>query len=319
MAGLTLIVAIIIAFLKSSVLKFIQMLTIKCADLSPMQLQNYLQYAIAPRPICFASTIDAEGNINLSPFSFFNMFSTNPPMCIFSPARRVRDNTTKHTLENVLAVKECVINIVDYNMVQQMSLASTEYAKGVNEFEKAGFSMLESHLVKPPRVAEAPVQLECIVKEVIPLGDQHGAGNLILAEIKLIHIKEEILDSEGKIDQAKIDLVARLGGDWYCRVTPESLFKVAKPLTTLGIGVDVLPISVRYSKVLTGNDLGMLGNIEVLPSAEEIDAMQWNTNVKDILDATIGDATNREIELHELAHQLLAVGNVNDALKVVLL
>jgi len=319
MAGLTLIVAIIIAFLKSSVLKFIQMLTIKCADLSPMQLQNYLQYAIAPRPICFASTIDAEGNINLSPFSFFNMFSTNPPMCIFSPARRVRDNTTKHTLENVLAVKECVINIVDYNMVQQMSLASTEYAKGVNEFEKAGFSMLESHLVKPPRVAEAPVQLECIVKEVIPLGDQHGAGNLILAEIKLIHIKEEILDSEGKIDQAKIDLVARLGGDWYCRVTPESLFKVAKPLTTLGIGVDVLPISVRYSKVLTGNDLGMLGNIEVLPSAEEIDAMQWNTNVKDILDATIGDATNRERELHELAHQLLAVGNVNDALKVVLL
>jgi len=247
------------------------------------------------------------------------MFSTNPPMCIFSPARRVRDNTTKHTLENVLQVKECVINIVDYSMVQQMSLASTEYAKGVNEFEKAGFSMLESHLVKPPRVGEAPVQLECIVKEIIPLGDLHGAGNLILAEIKLIHIKEEILDSEGKIDQAKIDLVARLGGDWYCRVTPESLFKVAKPLTTLGIGVDVLPVSVRNSKVLTGNDLGMLGNIEVLPSAEEIDEMQWNTNVKDILDATIGDATNRERELHELAHQLLSIGNVIDALKVVLL
>ena len=295
------------------------MLTLKTSELSPVQLQNYLQYAIAPRPICFASTIDAEGNINLSPFSFFNMFSTNPPMCIFSPARRVRDNTTKHTLENVLAVKECVINIVDYSMVQQMSLASTEYAKGVNEFEKAGFSMLESHLVKPPRVAEAPVQLECIVKEIIPLGDLHGAGNLILAEIKLIHIKEEILDSEGKIDQAKIDLVARLGGDWYCRVTPESLFKVAKPLTTLGIGVDVLPVSVRNSKVLTGNDLGMLGNIEVLPSAEEIDEMQWNTNVKDILDATIGDATNRERELHELAHQLLSIGNVIDALKVVLL
>ncbi|TKB99390.1 flavin reductase family protein [Pedobacter cryotolerans] len=295
------------------------MLTLKTSDLSPMQLQNYLQYAIAPRPICFASTIDAAGNINLSPFSFFNMFSTNPPVCIFSPARRVRDNTTKHTLENVLEVKECVINIVDYAMVQQMSLASTEYAKGVNEFEKAGFSMLESHLVKPPRVAEAPVQLECIVNQVIPLGEQNGAGNLILAEIKLIHIKEEILDSEGKIDQAKIDLVARLGGDWYCRVTPESLFKVAKPLTTLGIGVNALPISVRNSKVLTGNDLGMLGNVENLPSAEEIDAIQWNSNVKDILDATIGDTTNRERELHELAHQLLAVGNVIDALKVVLL
>lgn len=295
------------------------MLTLDCKDLSPVQLQNYLQYAIAPRPICFASTIDAEGNVNLSPFSFFNMFSTNPPICVFSPARRVRDNTTKHTLENVLAVKECVINIVDYSMVQQMSLASTEYAKGVNEFEKAGFSMLESHLVKPPRVAEAPVQLECEITDVIPLGDKNGAGNLILAEIKLIHIKEEILDSDGKIDQQKIDLVARLGGDWYCRVTPESLFKVAKPLTTLGIGVDALPVSVRFSKVLTGNDLGMLGNVEHLPTAEEIDDIQWNANVKDVLDATIGDATNRERELHELAHQLLASGNVLDALKVVLL
>lgn len=295
------------------------MLTLDCKDLSPIQLQNYLQYAIAPRPICFASTIDAEGNVNLSPFSFFNMFSTNPPICVFSPARRVRDNTTKHTLENVLAVKECVINIVDYSMVQQMSLASTEYAKGVNEFEKAGFSMLESQLVKPPRVAEAPVQLECEITDIIPLGGKNGAGNLILAEIKVIHIKEEILDSEGKIDQQKIDLVARLGGDWYCRVTPESLFKVAKPLTTLGIGVDALPVSVRFSKVLTGNDLGMLGNVEHLPTAEEIDDIQWNANVKDVLDATIGDATNRERELHELAHQLLASGNVLDALKVVLL
>jgi len=295
------------------------MLTINCENLSPMQLQNYLQYAIAPRPICFASTIDAEGNVNLSPFSFFNLFSTNPPMCIFSPARRVRDNTTKHTLENVLEVKECVINIVNYAMVQQTSLASTEYAKGVNEFEKAGFTMQESHLVKPPRVAEAPVQLECLVKEVIPLGDQHGAGNLVLAEIKLIHIKEDILDEDGKIDQTKIDLVARLGGDWYCRVTEENLFKVSKPLTTLGIGVSALPVSVRLSKVLTGNDLGMLGNIEQLPTEDEIDSMGWNTAVKDILDATIGDETNRERELHELAHQLLAMGNVIDALKVVLL
>ncbi|RYG12595.1 MAG: flavin reductase family protein [Chitinophagaceae bacterium] len=295
------------------------MLTLNCENLTPMQLQNYLQYAITPRPICFASTIDAEGNVNLSPFSFFNLFGTNPPMCVFSPARRVRDNTTKHTLENVLQVKQCVINIVNYPMVQQMSLASTEYGKGVNEFEKAGFSMLESHLVKPPRVAEAPVQLECEITEVIPLGDKNGAGNLVIAEIKLIHIKEDILDEEGKIDQQKIDLVARLGGDWYCRVTEANLFKVAKPLTTLGIGVDALPVSVRYSKVLTGNDLGMLGNVEHLPTAEEIDDIQWNANVKDILDATIGDATNRERELHELAHQLLATGNVADALKVVLL
>lgn len=295
------------------------MLTLNCKDLTPVQLQNYLQYAIAPRPICFASTIDAEGNINLSPFSFFNLFGTNPPVCVFSPARRVRDNTTKHTLENVLEVKECVINIVDYAMVQQTSLASTEYAKGVNEFEKAGFTMLPSEMVKPPRVAEAPVQLECIVTQVIPLGDKNGAGNLVLAEIKLIHIREEILDSEGKIDQAKIDLVARLGGDWYCRVTSENLFKVAKPLTTLGIGVNALPASVRNSTVLTGNDLGMLGNQEKLPTPEEIDAMLVNPNVKDILDATIGDSQNRERELHELAHQFLVNGNVADALKVVLL
>lgn len=238
------------------------MLTIDVTKLSPVQLQNYLQYAIAPRPICFASTIDEAGNINLSPFSFFNMFSTNPPLCIFSPSRRVRDGSNKHTLENVLEVKECVINIVNYPMVQQMSLASTDYGKGVNEFEKAGFTMLPSLLVKPPRVAEAPVQMECIVKEVIHLGDQPGAGNLILAEIKMIHIQENILDAEGKIDQEKIDLVARLGGDWYCRVTPESLFKVAKPLTTLGIGVDALPKAVRNSYVLSGNDLGRLGNIE---------------------------------------------------------
>ncbi|WP_113639153.1 flavin reductase family protein [Nubsella zeaxanthinifaciens] len=295
------------------------MLTLNCEELSPMQLQNYLQYAIAPRPICLASTIDVDGNVNLSPFSFFNLFSTNPPVCIFSPARRVRDNTTKHTLDNILEVGECVVNIVNYAMVQQTSLSSTEYGKGVNEFEKAGFSMEVSHLVKPPRVAEAPVQLECVISQVIPLGDQHGAGNLVLAEIKLIHIKEDILDAEGKIDQQKIDLVARLGGNWYSRVTPESLFTVPKPLTTLGIGVDALPISVRQSRVLSGNDLGLLGNLEVLPSDEEISEMQWNTNVKDILDATIGDAANRERELHEFAKELIAYGKVADALKVLLL
>lgn len=295
------------------------MLTINTSDLSPGQLQNYLQYAIAPRPICFATTIDQAGSINLSPFSFFNMFSTNPPLCIFSPARRVRDNTTKHTLDNILEVKECVINIVNYAMVQQTSLASTEYAKGVNEFDKAGLTMLPSQLVRPPRVAEAPVQMECIVREVIHLGENPGAGNLVLAEIKLIHIKEEILDQDGKIDQAKIDLVARLGGDWYCRVTPESLFKVAKPLTTLGIGVDALPQAVRNSRVLTGNDLGQLGNVEHLPSDDEIDAVRDTSQVKDILDATIGDAMNRERELHQLAKEFLSQGNVTDAIKIVLL
>lgn len=295
------------------------MLTINVSELSPAQLQNYMQYAIAPRPICFATTIDAQGNINLSPFSFFNMFSTNPPVCVFSPARRVRDNTTKHTLENILEVPECVINIVNYDMVQQMSLSSTEYAKGVNEFKKAGFTMQDSLLVKPPRVLEAPVQMECVVTQVIPLGDQAGAGNLILAEVKLIHIREDVLDESGKIDQEKMDLVARLGGDWYCRVTPENLFKVAKPLTTLGIGVDALPQEVRNSMELTGNDLGMLGNVEALPSAAEIDNMRTDAAVKEVLDATIGDSGTRTRELHGLAKEFLRQGRVSDALKIVLL
>lgn len=295
------------------------MLTIDVSELSPAQLQNYMQYAIAPRPICFASTIDLEGNINLSPFSFFNMFSTNPPVCVFSPARRVRDNTTKHTLENILEVGECVINIVNYDMVQQMSLSSTEYGKGINEFEKAGFTMQQSQLVKPPRVMEAPVQMECIVTQVIPLGDQAGAGNLILAEVKLIHIREDILDETGKIDQEKIDLVARLGGDWYCRVTADNLFKVAKPLTTLGIGIDALPFEVRNSMELSGNDLGMLGNMEHLPSADDIDKMRSDAGVKEVLDATIGDPGTRTRELHGLAKEFLRQGKVNDALKVVLL
>jgi flavin reductase (DIM6/NTAB) family NADH-FMN oxidoreductase RutF len=295
------------------------MLTINVSELNPAQLQNYMQYAIAPRPICFATTVDAQGNINLSPFSFFNMFSTNPPVCVFSPARRVRDNTTKHTLENILEVPECVINIVNYDMVQQMSLSSTEYAKGVNEFEKAGFTMQDSLLVKPPRVLEAPVQMECVVTQVIPLGDQAGAGNLILAEVKLIHIREDVLDESGKIDQEKMDLVARLGGDWYCRVTPENLFKVAKPLTTLGIGVDALPQEVRNSMELTGNDLGMLGNVEALPSAAEIDNMRTDAAVKEVLDATIGDSGTRTRELHGLAKEFLRQGRVSDALKIVLL
>jgi len=295
------------------------LLTLKTEDLSAVQLQDYLQYAIAPRPICFASTIDAEGNVNLSPFSFFNMFSTKPPICIFSPARRVRDNTIKHTLENVIQVKECVINMVNYNMVQQMSLASTEYAKGINEFEKAGFTMLKSDVIAPPRVAEAPVQLECVVNDIIPLGNAHGAGNLILAEVKLIHINEGVLDENGKIDQQKMDLVARLGGDWYCRITGDNLFKVAKPLSKLGIGVDCLPKSVRLSKVLTGNDLGMLGNVEKLPLEEEIDLISQLPEVKEVLDATIGDVRNRERELHELARIYLKQGNVELALKIVLL
>lgn len=296
----------------------INMLTINTADLKPAELQNYLQYAIAPRPICFVSTIDKDGNVNLSPFSFFNIFSTNPPICVFSPSRRVRDNTTKHSLENVLEVPECVINVVNYAMVQQTSLASVEYPKGVNEFIKAGFTPLPSELVRPPRVAESPVQMECTIREVIALGENAGAGNLVLAEIRRIHINEEILDGSGKIDQAKIDLVARLGGDWYCRVTNESLFQVEKPVRMLGIGVDSLPASVRNSDILTGNNLGQLGNVESLPADEEIGSFRSDPELRQILDATIGDSKTRDRELHRYARKLLESGNVRDAWKVLL-
>ena len=294
------------------------MLSLNPSDLTTVELQNYLQYAIAPRPICFVSTIDSVGNINLSPFSFFNMFSTNPPVCIFSPARRVRDNTTKHSLENVLEVPECVINIVNYNMVRQTSLASVEYPKGVNEFIKAGFTQLKSDLVKPPRVAESPVQMECIINQIIPLGENAGAGTLVLAEIKRIHIREEILDEMGKIDQAKIDLVARLGGDWYCRVTEDNLFQVEKPVRTLGIGVDLIPSAIRNSNILTGNNLGQLGNVEHLPSDEEVAQFQSDPELKQILDSTVGDKSNREREIHQYARKLLEQGMVAEAWKTLL-
>lgn len=295
------------------------MLTIKTSDLSPVQLQSYLNAAVAPRPVCFASTVDKEGNINLSPFSYFNVFSVNPPVCVFSPSRRVKDNTTKHTLENLKEVPECVINIVNYDMVHQVSLSSVEYPKSVNEFIKAGLTMLPSDLVKPPRVAESPVQFECVVKDIIGLGHSAGAGNLVIAEIKLMHISEAILDSEGKIDQQKIDHVARLGGDWYCRVTTDNLFEVAKPNKNIGIGVDAIPFAIRNSKVLTGNNLGQLGNVEALPNDNEIDAYAQSLEIKELLDATIGDTQTRETQLHLKAKELLDEGKVHEAWKVLLI
>jgi flavin reductase (DIM6/NTAB) family NADH-FMN oxidoreductase RutF len=295
------------------------MLTLNIKDLSPVQIQSYLNHAVAPRPICLASTIDKNGNVNLSPFSFFNVFSVNPPVCVFSPSRRVRDNTTKHTLGNIQQVPECVINIVSYDMVQQVSLSSVEYPLGVNEFIKSGLTELPSEMVKPPRVAEAPVQFECVVNDIISLGNTPGAGNLIIAEIKLIHIKEDILNAAGLIDQEKIDLVARLGGDWYCRVTGDNLFKVAKPVSTIGIGVDAIPLSIRNSKVLTGNNLGQLGNVEVLPTDDAIETYAQTDEIKDLFDATIGDSQTRELQLHLKAKQLLDAGLVNDAWKVLLM
>ncbi len=246
------------------------MISISPKDVKTSKLHGYLLGSVAPRPIAFASTIDKDGNPNLSPFSFFNVFSANPPIMIFSPARRVRDNTIKHTLVNAQTTNEVVINIVNYDIVQQMSLSSTEYAEGVNEFEKAGLTMLKSDAVKPFRVAESPVQIECKVNEIIELGSEGGAGNLIICEVVKLHIKEEVLDENGAIDQHKIDLVSRMGGSWYSRAN-KGMFEVPKPLSSLGIGVDSIPDEIRNSEVLTGNDLGMLGNVDALPNQQDVD------------------------------------------------
>jgi flavin reductase (DIM6/NTAB) family NADH-FMN oxidoreductase RutF len=284
-------------------------------DLKPMDAQNYLQHAIAPRPICFASTIDAERNINLSPFSFFNLFSSNPPIVIFSPARRVRDNTTKHTLQNVLEVPEVVINIVDYDMVQQTSLASCEFAKGTNEFEKAGFTMQSSTQVKPPMVKESKIKLECKVIEVKPLGTEGGAGNLVIAEVLVMHIDDSILNAENKIDQTKLNLVARLGGDWYCKVDKSNLFQVQKPNTQLGIGVDALPDSIKNSKILSGNNLGQLANVNEMPF---VDTTFNDDKLKNIIQYYSINPDDMEIELHKYAATLLNENKVNEAWQILL-
>jgi flavin reductase (DIM6/NTAB) family NADH-FMN oxidoreductase RutF len=278
-------------------------------------VQSYLQSAIAPRPICFASTIDKEGNVNLSPFSFFNLFSYNPPLVVFSPVRRGRDNTAKHTLENVLAVPEVVINIVTYDMVQQMSLSSCEFAKDTNEFDKAGFTTQAATLVKPPMVKESKIKLECRVTEVKPLGKQGGAGNLVIAEVLMIHIDESVLDETEKIDQTKLQLVARLGGDWYCKVDETNLFKVAKPNKAVGVGVDALPESIRNSKILTGNNLGQLANVNELPF---VDPSFFDDKLKNIVQYYSINPDDMEKELHYYAKELLDTDKVREAWQVLL-
>ena len=288
------------------------MISIEPKELSPAKLQAYLQSAVAPRPIAFASTIDINGKPNLSPFSFFNVFSSNPPILVFSPARRVRNNTIKHTLINCESTKQVVINVVNYDIVQQASLSSTEYADGVNEFLKSGLTMLPSDIVKPFRVAESPVQFECKVNEIIALGNEGGAGNLIICEVVKIHIKETILDENGMIDQYKIDLVSRLGGNWYSR-SNQGLFEVEKPLTTLGVGVDAIPNFIKQSAVFDGNDLGKLGNVEALPTEEEITIfVKQNFAVKGVLSS---DDKNK---IHQKAKEYLNNNEVLSAWKVLL-
>lgn len=288
------------------------MITIDPKSIETAKLQGYLQSSVGPRPIAFASTMDAEGNANVSPFSFFNVFSANPPILIFSPARRVRDNSIKHTLINAEATREVVINVVNYDMVQQISLASTEYADGVDEFLKSGLTPIASEVVKPFRVKESPVQFECKVTQIIPLGTEGGAGNLVLCEVVRIHISESVLDENGAIDQYKIDLVSRLGGNWYSR-SNQGLFEVPKPLSTLGIGVDAIPNFVKESSVFNGNDLGMLGNIEALPTMEEVSIfVKQNFAVKGVLSA------DDQQKVHLEAKKYLNENDVLSAWKVLL-
>lgn len=292
------------------------MLTLTLKELSVTERQNWLQHAIAPRPIAFASTIDKNGNVNLSPFSFFNLFSSNPPIVVFSPARRVRDNSIKHTLENLYEIPEVAINICDEAMVQQMSLASCEFAKGIDEFTKAGFTKIQSTSIKPPLVKEAKVKMECVVTDIKPLGTAGGAGNLVIAEVICIHIDEAILNEQkNMIDQRKLHHIARLGGNWYCRVDETNLFEVPKPNTKLGIGVDALPKSIMQSKVLTGNNLGMLANTDEIPT---IDAAFEDERLKNIFQYYALTPDEMEQELHLYAKELLDAGDVNAAWQVLL-
>lgn len=289
-------------------------LTISREAVSQPELHAYLLSAIAPRPICFASTVDQEGNVNLSPFSFFNVFSSNPPILIFSPARSGRDGSLKHTHENVIAVPEVVINIVNYPMVEQMSLASTAYDKGVNEFIKAGFTQVPSTMIRPPRVGESPVAMECKVTQIVELASTPGAGNLIFAQVELIHIQKQYLDANGQLDTRQLDLVGRMGGNWYTRSSGDSLFEIPKPLRTKGIGVDRLPTSAQQSTVLTGNDLGRLGNTEQLPTAKEIAMVRMHPEVQAILKKSKVTESKPYGEAHTLVKKMLEKGETSNAM-----
>lgn len=276
------------------------------------KLHQYLLGAIGPRPIAFASTIDADGNSNLAPFSFFNVFSANPPIMIFSPARSGRTNETKDTYKNVKVVPEVVINVVNYDIVHQMSLASSPYAPGISEFTKAGFTPITSDLVQPMRVAESPVQFECKVNQIIELGTEGGAGNLIICEVVKIHIHEEVLDENGMIDQHKIDLVSRMGGNWYCRADKNSMFEITKPITTCGIGFDLLPSDIKASKILTGNDLGHLAGIEEIPNETDVNEYKL-LELSDLFVSLENDPIKLEESLHQRAKELLTENKLEEA------
>ncbi|MEO0902159.1 MAG: flavin reductase family protein [Bacteroidota bacterium] len=291
--------------------------TIDPSTISQQDLHGILLTAVAPRPICFASTIDALGNVNLSPFSYFNVFSSNPPILIFSPARSGRDNTYKHSYLNVKEVPEVVINIVNHAIVEQMSLSSTAYDRGVNEFTKAGLTEVPSEFVKPPRVGEAPVSFECTVQQTIELAEEPGAGNLIIAKVERIHLNNDYL-TDGQLDTQKLDLVGRMGGSWYVKASGDALFEIPKPIRTKGIGVDALPKGIRESEVLTGNNLGRLGNLEALPNEADIHSIQEDDEVKMMVKKVSKESGKLKNQLHWLAQQILSEGDTSKAMAILL-
>jgi flavin reductase (DIM6/NTAB) family NADH-FMN oxidoreductase RutF len=293
--------------------------TIAPGSIPTAQLHRLILGAVAPRPIAFASTIDKAGNPNLSPFSFFNAFGVNPTTLIFSPSRRGRDNTNKHTYENIREIPEVVINVVNYDMVQQMSLASCEYPKGVNEFEKSGFTAIASETIRPFRVKESPVQFECKVRQVIETGDGGGAANLVICEITMIHIHDGILDENGIPDPNKIRLIGRHTGDFYVKAYGESLFVVEKPAAKLGIGIDALPSKIKNSNRLTGNNLGQLGNCENFPTLEDISSVASLPEVKKIINTHKNDQAILARELQILAKKWLDESRVKEAFCVLLI
>lgn len=292
-------------------------LTINIEEVSNAEVYRYLSSAIVPRPIALASTMGRDGTINLSPFSFFNVFSSNPPILVFSPARRGRDNTMKDTLNNVMEVPEVTISVVNYELVEQMSLSSTEYAPDIDEFVKSGLTPLASERVKPPLVGESPVSFECRVNEVKPLGDQGGAGALVICEVLVAHIDQGII-VDNQIDPVKLDAVSRMGGNWYCRAQGGALFEVEKPVKNKGMGVDQIPNSIKNSKILTGNHLGKLGNVESMPATDEIEAFAKEPEVSAILDYVDHEPDRIQDELHKLAAQHLDAGDAISAWKVLL-
>ena len=293
------------------------MLTVDPIELGNPKAHHYLLGAVGPRPICFASTIDSAGNRNLAPFSFFNVFSSNPPVAIFSPSRSGRTGKQKDTYNNIKEVPEVVINLVNHSMVEQMSLSSSPYQSNVDEFLKSGLTPLESESVRPSRVKESPVQMECDVFNVMELGENGGAGNLIMCKIKKIHIQENVLDANNMIDQLKIDLVSRMGGDWYCRSDKNSMFEIKKPLTTCGIGFDQIPSEILNSTILTGNDLGKLGGIEQLPNETDVNEHKL-TELSELFMEFEDNQKQLEVVLHKKAKSLLDKDLLEDAWKTLL-